>query len=103
MCNIDIFILMKDRDSSKVIQYNSIGLDGRTNFTIESARKELEKFDNMAVIRNFKHYTDLDYESLKQQPRYNDFGRDTSFDNANAIEIFTKASLPPPVINISPQ
>ena len=41
MCNIDVFILMKDRDSNKVIQYNSIGLDGATNFTIERAWQEL--------------------------------------------------------------
>ena len=49
MCNIDVFILMKDRDSSRVVQYNSIGLDGATNFTIEKAWQELKKFKDITT------------------------------------------------------
>ena len=36
MCNLDIFILTLDRDTAKLVQYNSIRPDG-THFTSEIA------------------------------------------------------------------
>ena len=94
MCNLDIYILTKDRDSAKVVQYNSVGPLNNHHFTIDKVILELAKFKDMHVVRNFKHYTDLDYEALKQQPRLNDFGD-------HRHQLTPEVCVPPPVIAAS--
>lgn len=65
MCNLDIFILMKDRDSNKVIEYASIDANHQV-FTLKNVLEILDKFKDVdRMARNFRRYTDHDYEALK--------------------------------------
>ena len=68
MCNLDVHLLLKDRDGNKVIEYNSINADGQ-QFSIDLAKSLLEQFKEQDNTRNFRRYTDYDYDNLKTQPR----------------------------------
>ena len=46
MCNLDIFIMTKDRDSSKIIEYTSIGPDHQ-KFDLKNAIEILEKYKHV--------------------------------------------------------
>ena len=74
MCNLDIFILINDRDSSRVLEYNSMHPVTQQLFGIEDAFKHATNCMNAITnqSRFCKRYTDTDYESLKQQPRIQD-------------------------------
>ena len=72
MCNLDVHIVMRDRDVNKVIEYNSISHD-KSVFTMEDAKALIEQFKGNPKRRNFKLYTDDDYDSLKVHPRGGDF------------------------------
>ena len=80
MCNLDIHIVLKDRDFKKVIEYNSVSSDGR-QFTVEAAKELLDSMSGLALRRNYKLYTDDDYENLKTHPRGVDFLDQESLDN----------------------
>lgn len=71
MCNLDVFIVLRDRDFGKVIEYNSISADGQA-FTIKGAEAVLDKYKSTLHRRNFKQYTDADYENLKVHHRNGD-------------------------------
>ena len=64
MCDLDIHIALKDRESGKFIEYSSIGTDGQL-FTIEHVKAVLEEFKSRNFARNYRMYTDNDYEGLK--------------------------------------
>ena len=72
MCNLDIHIVLKDRDCNKVIEYNSVSSDGK-KFTVQAAKELLDSLSVLALRRNYKLYTDDDYENLKKHPRGGDF------------------------------
>ena len=74
MCNLDIFIMINDRDSSRVLEYNSMHPVTKQLFGIEDALKHATEYVNQITnqTRNYKRYTDTDYETLKQQPRIQD-------------------------------
>ena len=72
MCNLDIHIVLKDRDFNKVIEYNSVSYDGK-QFTIQAAQELLDSLSGLALRRNYKLYTDDDYENLKTHARGGDF------------------------------
>ena len=72
MCNLDIHIVLKDRDFNKVIEYNSISTDGFV-FTIDAAKSLLDQLKGISRRRNYKLLTDDDYENLKAHPRGGDF------------------------------
>ena len=74
MCNLDIFIMINDRDSSRVLEYNSIHPVTQHLFGIDDAFKLATNYINAITnqTRFYKWYTDADYESLKQQPRIQD-------------------------------
>ena len=74
MCNLDIFIMINDRDSSRVLEYNSTHPVTQQLFGIEDAFKHATNCLNAITnqTRFYKRYTDTDYESLKQQPRIQD-------------------------------
>ena len=42
-------------------------------YTLAKAKEYLDRLQGMKRIRNYKLYTDADYEALKTQPRANDF------------------------------
>ena len=63
MCDLDVHIVLKDRESNKVIEYSSINADGQS-FSIENAKLVLDHLTAKHIVRNYRHYTDLDYESL---------------------------------------
>ena len=42
MCDLDIHITLKDRESGRIIEYSSIDADGRI-FTIEDAKTILDQ------------------------------------------------------------
>lgn len=95
MCNLDIHIVLKDRDFNKVIEYNSISSDGK-QFTIEAAKELLDSMKGNVRRRNFKLYTDEDYENLKAHPRGGDFLDHESIEESPLKEHELKAtcSLP---------
>ena len=64
MCDLDIHIVLRDREFNKVVEYNSINADGQT-FSIEAAKKLIEQFTQIASKKYFRVYTDADYENLK--------------------------------------
>ena len=80
MCNLDIHIVLKDRDFNKVIEYNSVSKDEK-QFTIQAAKELLDSLSGLALRRNYKLYTDDDYENLKTHPRDGDFLDQESLDN----------------------
>ena len=69
MCNLDIFILINDRDTFRVTEYNSLAPASQTNqdsFGIERVLESLKRIDSDIVqsSRCYKKYTDVDYEAL---------------------------------------
>ena len=80
MCNLDIHIVLKDRDFNKVIEYNSVSKDEK-QFTIQAAKELLDSLSGLALRRNYKLYTDDDYENLKKHPRGGDFLDQESLDD----------------------
>ena len=96
MCNLDIHIVLKDRDFNKVIEYNSVSSDG-AQFTIEAAKQLLDTLSGNTRRRNYKLYTDDDYENLKVHPRGGDFLDHESLDDSPVKELELKATahLPP--------
>lgn len=68
MCNLDVHLILKDRDGNKVIEYNSINADGQ-QFSIDLVKSLLEQYKEQDNARNFRRYTDYDYDNLKTQPR----------------------------------
>ena len=95
MCNLDIHIVLKDRDFNKVIEYNSISTDGFV-FTIDAAKSLLDQLKGLARRRNYKLLTDDDYENLKAHPRGGDFLEHDSLDDLPVREqdLLAKAALP---------
>ena len=72
MCNLDIFILINDRDTSRVTEYNSLTPASHGNqdlFSIERVLESIKGIDATHSNRSYRKYTDDDYEALKQQPR----------------------------------
>ena len=74
MCNLDIFILINDRDTSRVTEYNSLASASQGNqdlFSIERVNECIRRIDRhfIQLNKSYKKYTDADYEALKQQPR----------------------------------
>ena len=61
LCDLDIMILIQDRDTRKIIEYNSGGIDKQI-FTFDDATYCI----NLAISGLVYHhiYTDLDYEKL---------------------------------------
>ena len=80
MCNLDIHIVLKDRDFNKVIEYNSVSTDGK-QFTVEAAKEFLDSLNGLALRKNYKLYTDDDYENLKTHPRGGNFFNQQSLDD----------------------
>ena len=70
MCNLDIFIFINDRDSNRIIEYNSAngGPDADQDlFSIDRVLENIKRIDSSIAVscRSYKKYTDTDYESLK--------------------------------------
>ena len=53
MCDLDIHIVLKDRETKKVIEYSSIGADGQS-FGIDDAKSILDQFKKKTFVRNYK-------------------------------------------------
>ena len=66
MCDLDIAIIIRDREMDKITQYFS-GTPEKGLFTIEEAVKALEK--ELYLDKNVKVYNDTDYNSLKTKPK----------------------------------
>ena len=66
MCDLDIAIIIWDREMFKITQYCS-GCPDKGMFTIEEAIKALEK--EKYLDRNVKIYNDSDYNALKTKPK----------------------------------
>ena len=71
MCNLDIFILINDRDTFRVTEYNSLTSSSPANqhlFSIDRVLDSIKRIDSDLVqpSRFFKKYTDADYEALMQ-------------------------------------
>lgn len=95
MCNLDIHIVLKDRDFNKVIEYNSISNDGFI-FTIDHAKALLDQLKVSGHRRNYKLLTDDDYENLKVHPRGGDFlDQESLYDLPVRVQdLITTAALP---------
>ena len=63
MCELDILILIQDRETNKLIEYNSGGLQ-KAIFTISEAIAALKHVSSRTMGHQL--YTDKDYEKLKQ-------------------------------------
>lgn len=95
MCDLDIHIVLRDREFNKVVEYQSLKADGQV-FTIEDAKKYIEQFNGVASRKFFRIYNDNDYDSLKVQPRGGDFHDDESVEKmaVDHNQLMATASLP---------
>ena len=66
MCDLDIAIIIRDREMDKITQYCS-GSQEKGMFTIDEVVKALQKEEYLD--RNVKLYNDNDYNSLKTKPK----------------------------------
>ena len=69
MCDLDISLVMRDREMNKVTQYCS-GFPEDELFTAEDAVKAIEKMKK--IEKAIKLYTDNDYKILKTKERSTD-------------------------------
>ena len=99
MCNLDVHIVLKDRDFNKVIEYNSVSSEG-AQFTIEAAKLLLDSLRGNIRRRNYKLYIDDDYENLKAHPRGGDFLDHKSMDDSPVKELELKATAHLPHIEL---
>lgn len=63
MCQLDIFISIYDRDTRKIFEYNSGGID-TDPFCFERVQDTLRKVVDGTFSKII--YTDCDYEKLQQ-------------------------------------
>ena len=64
MCDLDVHIVFRDRDTGRLIEYESINADGE-HFKLDLAKSLVDKIKACPVVRNYKLYTDDDYQSLQ--------------------------------------
>lgn len=62
MCDMDVLVILKDRDSGRFQQYSS-GADSATRFTVERALQGIEA--HLAQKRKVTKYEDEDYGRFK--------------------------------------
>ena len=72
MCDMDIHIVLKDREFNKIIEYSSLSANGEV-FSIDTAQVHVHQFRQLMSKKFFRVYTDEDYEALKAQPRGADY------------------------------
>ena len=65
MCNLDIFILTLDRDTGKLVEYNSIRPDGIA-FTSQLAWKELIKMGEAGYLTGVTASHSADMSNIGQ-------------------------------------
>ena len=75
MCNLDVFILINDRDTLRVTEYNSLAPTSQANpdpFCIERVLESLKRIDLDITQANrcYKKYTDVDYEAIGVAPLF---------------------------------
>ena len=63
MCNMDILILIRDREMDKIFQYSSGQTDGADLFTVDTAMKNYYRLSKLNG--KIKVFNDSDYEELK--------------------------------------
>ena len=63
MCNMDILILIRDREMDKIFQYSSGKSDSDDLFTVEKAIDNFKRLCNQNG--KIKVFNDSDYEELK--------------------------------------
>ena len=68
MCNLDIHLVVHDIEYGKVTEYASTNLSG-ASFTLTMAQDLINKIKAVQQGRNYRMFTDLDYQSLQVQPR----------------------------------
>ena len=67
MCDLDIAIVIRDREMNKVTQYTSGGSADKDLFTIDEAVKAFKREEYLGKV--VKTYTDGDYNELKCKPK----------------------------------
>lgn len=64
MCNLDIYIVIRDRDCDKVIQYQSTCSETGELFDSSKALEIVSDVNPGGVARHQKIYTNDDYDDL---------------------------------------
>ena len=65
MCNLDILMVVHDREFEKVIQFNSIEDENdATLFTFEKANVLIDQIMQLHGTKHIKYFTSNDYDSL---------------------------------------